>query len=640
MSVLEEKNDGRQLAADVEALYGLVVDLWGADHLVLKGAKLGIMDLINSSDLGERILGLEKLVFQNPTLDKVPGPKEIPAAIDRIKEEISSQMARRITEDQIERMINEKIADRQDEYIQDIKRQVLAEQGGVETAATQEKLSKLEKMELVSLGRSAMEKLRPATIEEVVGQAQGVKSLLAKIVSPFPQHVILYGPPGVGKTTTARLALARAKEMGTSVFGPEAPFVEVDGNTLRWDPRDITNPLIGSVHDPIYQGAKRDLADSGVPEPKLGLVSEANGGILFIDEIGEMDELLLNKLLKVLEDKRVFFESSYYDPEDPAVPAYIKQIFENGVPADFILIGATTRSPGEINPAIRSRCAEVFFSPLTPEDIKAILRASAEKLQVQCEPEVIDIISQFTIEGRKANNLLADAYSRALLRQVEAASEDLTITVADVQEAIQSSRLTPYVLPKNREGGKVGAIAGLGVAGFLGSLIEIEAVAFPVKQEVNGASAEKKPLPQSQGKIRFNETAGSMAKDSVFNASSVFRLITGEDLGKYDVHINVVGGGNIDGPSAGVAFTLAIYSAVTGKKIRQDVAVTGEISLQGEIKPVGGIPEKLYGAMQAGMKTVLVPKENEKDVPADLQEIQVIAVETIWQAMEYAIYTE
>lgn len=640
MSVLEEKNDGRQLAADVEALYGLVVDLWGADHLVLKGAKLGIMDLINSSDLGERILGLEKLVFQNPTLDKVPRHEEIPVVIDKIKEEISSQMARRITEDQIERMINEKIADRQDEYIQDIKRQVLAEQGGVETAATQEKLNKLEKMELVSLGRSAMEKLRPSTIEEVIGQAQGVKSLLAKIVSPFPQHVILYGPPGVGKTTTARLALARAKEMGTSVFGPDAPFIEVDGNTLRWDPRDITNPLIGSVHDPIYQGAKRDLADSGVPEPKLGLVSEANGGILFIDEIGEMDELLLNKLLKVLEDKRVFFESSYYDPEDPAVPAYIKQIFENGVPADFILIGATTRSPGEINPAIRSRCAEVFFSPLTPEDIKAILTASVEKLQVQCEPEVLEIISQFTIEGRKANNLLADAYSRALLRQVGAVSEDLTITVADVQEAIQSSRLTPYVLPKNRAGGKVGAIAGLGVAGFLGSLIEIEAVAFPVKQEIDGASAEKKPLPQSQGKIRFNETAGSMAKDSVFNASSVFRLITGEDLGKYDVHINVVGGGNIDGPSAGVAFTLAIYSAVTGKKIRQDVAVTGEISLQGEVKPVGGIPEKLYGAMQAGMKTVLIPKENEKDVPADLQGIQVIPVETIWQAMEYAVCKE
>ncbi len=124
------------------------------------------------------------------------------------------------------------------------------------------------------------------------------------------------------------------------VWGEESKFVEVDGTTLRWDPREVTNPLLGSVHDPpIYQGAKRDLAEGGVPEPKLGLVTEAHGGVLFIDEIGEMDPLLLNKLLKVMEDKRVKFESSYYDPSDPNVPSYIKKLFEEGAPADFVLIG-------------------------------------------------------------------------------------------------------------------------------------------------------------------------------------------------------------------------------------------------------------------------------------------------------------
>ena len=73
----------------------------------------------------------------------------------------------------------------------------------------------------------------------------------------------------------------------------------------------IRDRLIGSVHDPIYQGARRNLIEGGVPEPKLGLVSQAHGGILFIDEIGEMDFALQNKLLKVMEDKRVFFESAY-----------------------------------------------------------------------------------------------------------------------------------------------------------------------------------------------------------------------------------------------------------------------------------------------------------------------------------------
>jgi len=119
--------------------------------------------------------------------------------------------------------------------------------------------------------------------------------------------------PGVGKTTVARLVLEEARNLKFTPFEKSAKFVEVDGTTLRWDPREVTNPLLGSVHDPIYQGAKRDLAESGIPEPKLGLVTEAHGGVLFIDEIGEMDPILLSKLLKVLEDKRVHFDSSYYD---------------------------------------------------------------------------------------------------------------------------------------------------------------------------------------------------------------------------------------------------------------------------------------------------------------------------------------
>ena len=106
-----------------------------------------------------------------------------------------------------------------------------------------------------------------------------------------------------------------------------------------------------------------------------------------------------------------------------------------------------------------------------------------------------------------------------------------------------------------------------------------------------------------------------MAKDSVFNAASVMRQLTGRDIHDYDIHVNVIGGGNIDGPSAGTAILAAIVSAVTGAAIRQDVAVTGEISLQGEIKPVGGVFEKAYGARQAGISTLIIPWENKKDIP-------------------------
>src|SRR5690606_12211887 len=178
-----------------------------------------------------------------------------------------------------------------------------------------------------------------------------------------------------------------------------------------------------SVHDPIYQGARRELADSAVPEPKPGLVTEAHGGVLFIDEIGEMDPMLQNKLLKVLEDKRVYFDSSYYDPTDPQVPKYIRKLFEEGAPADFVLIGATTRDPSEINPALRSRCAEVFFDPLGRDEVELIVEQAATRLGAKLEEGVAGLISQYTVEGRTATSLLADAYGLALLEGTQVADE-------------------------------------------------------------------------------------------------------------------------------------------------------------------------------------------------------------------------
>lgn len=216
---------------------------------------------------------------------------------------------------------------REKEYLDDIKLQVIKKHTSIENATTLKKYAELEKMQCVKLSKSILDILRPKKQEEIIGQQDAVSSLISKIASPFPQHVILYGPPGVGKTTAARLALSIAKRKEFTPFKENAKFVEVDATTLRWDPRESSNPLLGSVHDPIYQGANKELAELGVPEPKLGLVTEAHGGVLFIDEIGELDVMFQNKLLKVLEDKNVRFDSSYYDVNNENVPLYIKKIF-------------------------------------------------------------------------------------------------------------------------------------------------------------------------------------------------------------------------------------------------------------------------------------------------------------------------
>lgn len=610
------------LANQVAALYEILCNIYGTDKVVLRASKLEALDLMRSEKLEERVLALQKLVFEDPTLADLPDKAMIPEILTAIQEELAEYIARRTVEDRLEQRIAERMQERHEEYIQDIRRQVLNETSGPENAHTLKKLAILEKMTRQNLSRTALEALRPQHLGEIVGQEKAIQAVLAKLVSPFPQHMIIYGPPGVGKTTVARLALEEAKKIKSSVFNAQAPFVEVDGTTLRWDPREVTNPLLGSVHDPIYQGARRDLAEVGIPEPKLGLVTEAHCGILFIDEIGEMDPLLLNKLLKVLEDKRVEFDSSYYDPDDENVPQYIKKLFTEGAPADFVLIGATTREPAELSPALRSRCAEVFFDPLTPEDIQTIIKQAAGRLGVRLEPAVPELISEYTIEGRRAISILAEAYGLSLYKQQRKRGRpSRLITVDTVLQVIQSARLIPSITVRASDKVEVGRVLGLAVAGFIGSILEIEAMAFPARE-------------QGKGIIRFNDTAGSMARDSVFNAAAVFRLLTGEDLANYDVHVNIIGGGNVDGPSAGLAVAVAIISAVQGRAVRQDVALTGEISIQGKVKPVGGILEKVYGAKQAGMKLVLIPAENAAELPSDLKGIKVKPVATVAEALE------
>lgn len=619
---LSEMAPKDELDRKIDMIFTLLVDYYGSDKLVIKAGKMDALHLVRSPAKGERVLALQKIIFENPTLTKPPAEKEIPAILDTLTEKMSDILARRSLEADLEQKVADRLEENHQDYVQDIRRQVLQEEKAGETPMEQQKRQKLEAMDQISLTQSVMELLRPKTLTDIVGQERAVASLLAKLSSPYPQHLILYGPPGVGKTTAARLVLEAAKKRKLSPFGPEAPFVETDGTTLRWDPRDLTNPLLGSVHDPIYQGARRDLADTGVPEPKPGLVTDAHGGILFIDEIGEMDTTLQNKLLKVLEDKRAFFESAYYDPTDEKVPAYIRKLFEEGAPADFVLIGATTRDASSINPALRSRCAEIYFEPLTPEHIQTIVNNAVQRLNAQLAEGAAALISEYTIEGRKAINILADAYSLALERD-----EQVLITKEDIYKVAQVSRLSPYVTKKASDKCQVGHVFGLGVAGYLGSVIEIEAIAFPAHEK-------------GKGTVRFNETAGSMAKDSVFNAASVVRKLTGQDIHDYDLHINVIGGGNIDGPSAGTAILTAIISAITDKAIRQDTAITGEISLQGKVRPVGGVFEKAYGARQAGISRLIIPQENAKDIPAHHLGLEIYPVDTAQEALELLMEKE
>ena len=128
----------------------------------------------------------------------------------------------------------------------------------------------------------------------------------------------------------------------------------------------------------------------------------------------------------------------------------------------------------------------------------------------------------------------------------------------------------------------------------------------------------------------------SMARSSLENVLTVLANRYAVELNRYDIHVNFPGGGPIDGPSAGVTMAVAIYSAINGIPIDNTVAMTGELSIRGFVKPVGGVSAKIYAAEQAGARRVLIPKENLQEMYSEFA-IEVIGIETIDEALKYTL---
>jgi len=467
-------------------------------------------------------------------------------------------------------------------------------------------LTKLKKLEEVKLTTPLSELTRPDVLNEIIGQEKGLKALRAVMCSKNPQHVIIYGPPGVGKTAAARVVLEEAKKNESSPFTSKSKFIEIDATTVQQDEKGFADPLIGSVHDPIYQGAG-NYGPAGIPQPKPGAVTRAHGGILFIDEIGELNPYEMNKLLKVLEDRRVYFESAYYNAADTNTPDHIHEIFKKGLPADFRLIGATTRNPEELPPALRSRCAEIYFKPLDVCELMKIAENAAEKCGVEASEEALQLAAIYAANGRDAVNIIQTAESIAFLEKRS------SITKKDIEWVVEFGKYSPHLVKSVADDGKVGMTNGLAVFGSsYGAVIDIEATAVAAdKGSVNITGIIEHEEFETRGqRLSRKSTAAASVENIMTLLSNNYNL----KCDNYKIHINIPGCAPVDGPSAGVATFFAVYSALTGIAISGKTAMTGEITIKGEIKPVGEVPLKIEAAIRAGVTKIIIPKDNYQEI--------------------------
>ena len=267
---------------------------------------------------------------------------------------------------------------------------------------------------------------------------------------------------------------------------------------------------------------------------------------------------------------------------------------------------------------------EVFFRALEPGEVAQIADGAAKRAGYQMLPDIGALCGRYAACGRDAVNMVQMAAGLAQMEQ------RTRITQADMEWVITSGHYPARPDQRAAQENRVGAVHGLAVFGsHQGAVMEIEAVTMPGSGHVTVRGiVDEEEMGDSAHCMKRRSTA----RVSADNVETVLRM-QGYLPADRDVHVNFPGGAPVDGPSAGVAMAVAAVSALTGRPVDGGCALTGEISVQGQIKPVGGVPEKVEAARRAGLIRAYVPRENMQERFEDCG-IDVRAIDTLAQALE------
>jgi Lon-like ATP-dependent protease len=418
------------------------------------------------------------------------------------------------------------------------------------------------------------------------------------------------------------------------------PFVDATGA--------FEGMLFGDVlHDPFQSGGLETPAHQRVI---AGAIHKANKGVLFIDEIGTLRPEVQIELLSVLQEKKY----PIFGRSERSAGAMVRT---TPAPADFVLVAAgNLETLQKLHPAFRSRIRgygyEVFMNSeilFTEETANKFAQFVAQEIKKTgniphfTKEAVIEVIREAQRRsGRKSYLTLRLRDLGGLVRlagDIAKAKGKKYVEPEDVIEAKEKAltieeQLSKYYIERRKEyqiikteGYEIGRVNGLAV---IGSRLYYSGLVLPVEAEV---------VPGKGGReIIATGNLGKIAKEAIVNVSAVIKKKFGEDLKKYKVHVQFLQTyEGVEGDSASITVATAIISALKNWPVRQDLAMTGSLSIRGEVLPVGGIIAKIEAAIESKLKEVIVPEGNYNDIPEDLfDKIKITPVKTIDEVIEIA----
>lgn len=417
--------------------------------------------------------------------------------------------------------------------------------------------------------------------------------------------------------------------------------------------------LLGDVrHDP-FQSAGLETPPHQLVE--AGAIHRAHKGVLYIDEINTLSLPSQQHLLTAIQEKKFQITGQ----SERSFGAMVKT---EPASCDFILVSAGNLDALKgMHPALRSRIRgygyEIYMNSTmddTNENREKLIRFVAQEVKKDAKiphfnkEAVAEIIHEAQRRaGRKGKLSLRLRELGGLIRvagDIAFDKGEKIVTQEHVIEAKKAARsLEQQVADRaldsqkvyrsfRTKGVEVGAVNGLAVHSADPSMSEFSGLVLPIVAEVTPAGS------QSEGKVIATGKLGEIAKESVQNISAIIKKYIGKDVSKYDIHIQFIGTyEGVEGDSASLSLITAVISVMENVYVRQDVAMTGSISIRGTVLPVGGVTAKIEAAADAGIKKVLIPKSNLNDVLIEdkyLNKIEIVPVETLADVLDNALTGE